>query len=117
MITVKKGRRQITVSGHAGYAEKGHDIVCAAVSILIYNLQNSIESLTDDTVGFSFCPDVTIIEYGTLSAQGRLLVNSFINGLELLSANYPRNIFLLDRKPENYLQKAQNYCQQKNKPR
>ena len=49
MITVKKGRRQITVSGHAGYAEKGHDIFCAAVSILIYNLQNSIESLTDDS--------------------------------------------------------------------
>lgn len=49
VITVKKGRRQITVSGHAGYAEKGHDIVCAAVSILIYNLQNSIERLTDDS--------------------------------------------------------------------
>ena len=92
VITVKKGRRQITVSGHAGYAKKGHDIVCAAVSILIYNLQNSIERLTDDTVGFSFCPDVTIIEYGTLSAQGRLLVNSFINGLELLSVNYPQNV-------------------------
>ena len=58
MITVQRKKGQITVSGHAGYAEKGHDIVCAAVSILIYNLQNSIERLTDDTVGFSFCPDV-----------------------------------------------------------
>ena len=84
MITVQCKKGQITISGHAGYAEKGHDIVCAAVSILIYNLQNSIERLTEDTVGFSFCPDVTIIEYGTLSAKGRLLVNSFINGLELL---------------------------------
>lgn len=37
------------MSGHTGYAEKGHDIVCAAVSILIYNLQNSIERLTDDS--------------------------------------------------------------------
>lgn len=60
MITVQRKKGQITVSGHAGYAEKGHDIVCAAVSILIYNLQNSIERLTDDTVCFSFCPDVTI---------------------------------------------------------
>lgn len=55
MITVQRKKGQITVSGHAGYAEKGHDIVCAAVSILIYNLQNSIERLTDDTVCFSFC--------------------------------------------------------------
>lgn len=84
MITVQRKKGQITVSGHAGYAEKGHDIVCAAVSILIYNLQNSIERLTEDTVGFSFCPDVTIIEYGKLSAQGRLLVNSFINRLNPL---------------------------------
>ncbi len=56
VITVQRKKGQITVSGHAGYAEKGHDIVCAAVLILIYNLQNSIERLTDDTVGFSFWP-------------------------------------------------------------
>ena len=86
MITVQCKKGQITVSGHAGYAEKGHDIVCAAVSILIYNLQNSIERLTEDTVGFSFCPDVTIIEYGKLSAQGRLLVG--ILGMALMPMGY-----------------------------
>lgn len=32
MITVQCKKGQITVSGHAGYAEKGHDIVCAAVA-------------------------------------------------------------------------------------
>ena len=76
MITVQRKKGQITVSGHAGYAEKGHDIVCAAVLILIYNLQNSIERLRMTLWVFLFGPDVTIIEYGTLSAKGRLLVNS-----------------------------------------
>ena len=35
-------------SGHAGYAAKGKDIVCAAVSVLTLNTVNSIEEFTDD---------------------------------------------------------------------
>jgi uncharacterized protein YsxB (DUF464 family) len=33
--------------GHAGYAESGYDIVCAATSVLIINTINSIEQFTD----------------------------------------------------------------------
>jgi len=36
------------VSGHAGYARAGKDIVCAAVSVLTENTVNSIEALTED---------------------------------------------------------------------
>ena len=32
--------------GHAGYAESGHDIVCAAVSALVFNTMNSIEEFS-----------------------------------------------------------------------
>lgn len=34
--------------GHAGYAESGSDIVCAAVSMLVINTINAIEQFTDD---------------------------------------------------------------------
>ncbi len=34
--------------GHAGYAEEGQDIVCAAVSALIITTVNSLEKFTDD---------------------------------------------------------------------
>ncbi|MBR4341682.1 MAG: ribosomal-processing cysteine protease Prp [Lachnospiraceae bacterium] len=33
-------------SGHAGYAESGNDIVCAAVSAMVFNTINSIESFS-----------------------------------------------------------------------
>ena len=33
--------------GHAGYAEEGEDIVCAAISILTINTMNAIETFTD----------------------------------------------------------------------
>lgn len=36
MIRVKMDRRCVTLEGHAGYGKKGSDIVCAAVSALLY---------------------------------------------------------------------------------
>ena len=34
--------------GHAGFARKGKDIICAALSMLTANTVNSIETFTDD---------------------------------------------------------------------
>ena len=60
MITVticQSSEGEITgfsIQGHAGYAERGSDIVCAAVSVLAQNTVNSIEQFTQD----SFSADV-----------------------------------------------------------
>lgn len=35
----------IEIEGHAGYANSGNDIVCAAISTAIYMTRNSIEKL------------------------------------------------------------------------
>lgn len=39
----------IVIEGHAGYAESGKDIICAAVSTLYLHLMNSITELTNAT--------------------------------------------------------------------
>lgn len=52
MITARYDRdgesHTLSVNGHAGYAEKGQDIVCAGVSAIVYALigwlENNIES-------------------------------------------------------------------------
>lgn len=38
---------RLSVTGHAGYAKKGEDIVCAAVSVLFYTLAQAIVNSTD----------------------------------------------------------------------
>lgn len=38
------------ISGHTGYAENGYDLVCAAISTLVYNAINSLILFTDDKV-------------------------------------------------------------------
>ena len=43
MIRAVFGRDRVTVMGHAGYAPKGQDIVCAAVSALVYALIGDLQ--------------------------------------------------------------------------
>lgn len=50
-VTIYKKENQITgfdFYGHAGFARKGKDIVCAGVSALVINTVNSVEQLTQD---------------------------------------------------------------------
>ena len=42
MIRAVFGRDRVTVMGHAGYAPKGQDIVCAAASALVFALIGSL---------------------------------------------------------------------------
>ncbi len=85
MITVKIVRdrtRKITgvfMSGHAGYAEEGSDIICAGASTLIYTLANSLEricgvdaqniSRIDEDTGDGDVSAEIIIPYGTFTEK------------------------------------------------
>ena len=40
--------KRVECSGHAGFADSGEDIVCAAISVLTINLINSLEKFTED---------------------------------------------------------------------
>ena len=42
----------IEISGHAGYAETGKDIVCAGVTALTQTLIRSLEHLTRDEIEY-----------------------------------------------------------------
>ena len=76
---------------HAGYAESGSDIVCAAASALAQNTVNSIEQFTDDT----FTVDVDEVSGGLdvrlepgYSKETELLLNSLILGLQGIEEEY-----------------------------
>lgn len=42
-LTENNGAFELYAKGHAGYAKKGEDIVCASVSILLFTLIESID--------------------------------------------------------------------------
>lgn len=58
IIYDEKGKdMSLQASGHAGYAPKGQDIVCAAVSTLMQSLAYSVDSgtVTCDPAGTTSC--------------------------------------------------------------
>ncbi|MFQ7616282.1 ribosomal-processing cysteine protease Prp [[Clostridium] scindens] len=89
MIAVSVRQDGITVTGHAGYAQSGHDIVCAAVSILTQNLIKSIEDLTDEKIEYSISPGKADIKYGNLSEKSKTLVDSFFIGICMIADEFP----------------------------
>lgn len=78
--------------GHAEYGEGGKDILCAAVSVLVINTLNSIELLVGDEINDSSEQSRGIIkvEFGNLSHDSILLLDSMVLGLEELQKQYGR---------------------------
>lgn len=77
MIAINITRTGLTVDGHAGYAEIGNDIICAAVSALTQGLVHSLKALTNDEISYRIAGGHVDIEYKDLSERGCLLVDSF----------------------------------------
>lgn len=100
------------ISGHAGYAEAGKDIVCAAASILAFSLAEGLEreqkrgglqSLMIHRVAgkmrVSFSPNPEKME--SVAA----LIEGIVIGFELLSQKFPEFV-RLKMKEKLFLQKT-----------
>ena len=76
-------------TGHAEYAEKGSDIICAAVSTLVINTGNSIEKFTD--CKFNASMNKNLIEFVFLDKPDEkacLLMDSMVLGLKEIQKEY-----------------------------
>lgn len=92
MIEVSVRMDGITVNGHAGHAEPGNDIVCAAVSALTETLIRSLEDLTEDKIEYELSPGRADVSFRNLSDSGKLLVDSFFIGICGIAKAHPENI-------------------------
>ena len=89
MIEVGLRKDGIMISGHAGYAPTGSDIVCAGVTALTQELIRSMEGLTDDRIETDIGSGMASIQYGDLSEKGKLLINSFFIGICMIAKEFP----------------------------
>ena len=90
---------RVTVTGHAGSAEKGHDLVCASASMLAYTLAANVASMADagqvrepimdlkegDTV-------ISCAPKSNLKASVTLVFDSVCVGFDLLAYQHPEYI-------------------------
>ena len=101
-ITVKKNQAGIYnglfVKGHAGFDEYGKDIVCAAVSVLVINTLNSIETFTQDVLELNTDEVSGLIEFemvSKISKETRLLLDSLLLGLQGIESDYGKDYIKL----------------------
>jgi uncharacterized protein YsxB (DUF464 family) len=96
---------RFTVKGHADFAEEGSDIVCSAVSILVVNTINAVETFTDEAVkaeadgknGGFIDYRLTDIEKGGKSHDAQLLLETMVLGLKTIENEYYRYIKVNDK--------------------
>ena len=67
MIRVVIGKRDgyissYKISGHAGYADHGKDIICSAISMIAINTANSLSALADEVFEASQDEDKGLLE-------------------------------------------------------
>ena len=90
MIHVKINNYSVEVNGHAGYMPHGSDIVCAGVSALYQTLEESAMELTDGTYKTSSEAGYGYIKpNGYVSGEYKLLVRSFLIGINGIASSYP----------------------------
>lgn len=85
MIRAVCGGTRLTVRGHAGYGEPGKDIVCAAVSALVYALAGVLQE-TGRLKGLDTAKGYAEVTGAGDCAREFALVRC---GLELLAGQYP----------------------------
>ena len=90
---------RLTVTGHAGSAEPGHDLVCASASILAYTLAANVANMAD--AGQVRQPIINMDEGNTeiscsprhnLKATVTLVFDSVCVGFEMLAHDHPEYI-------------------------
>lgn len=93
MITVEKmGKTHIRVRGHAGSAEYGHDLVCAAVSALAVALAANLQEVPEKEI---------LLESGNAclscpcTPEGKQLFDCFWKGFQILGDLFPENVQIM----------------------
>lgn len=94
----KDGRLSIYLSafGHANYAERGKDIVCAAVSALCTSFANTLLEYGVPVAAFRV-EDGNFFVSATIGSNRKKCEGAFdmaVMGLSMLEDQYPENIFL-----------------------
>lgn len=98
--------RQVLMTGHAGYADPGFDIVCAAVSSQVISVENSLVQLlnievdteVNETEGGYLKLTLPSHLSNSVSHDAQLLLKHLHFAFEVLAESYPEFIHIYEKK-------------------
>ena len=92
MIRVKRSSNIINISGHANYAEYGHDVVCASVSSVVTTIVNCIMNIDKDSIMYQDDGNVITITKMNENSVVDTILDTMIEILKDLERQYKENI-------------------------
>lgn len=103
-IKVVISTHKIEMEGHAEYAEKGKDIVCAAASMLMYTLADTIQKYEEtlwskpkiqiDESDGKIKTKIQCVPKPEFKGNIDIVYQTVLYGLQLLAEGYPDNVQL-----------------------
>lgn len=92
-LNQETGKMMLKAAGHAGYAERGKDIVCAAVSALMQTLAYNTAEVESTNACCYTSPEGPVLsviaeDEGDMQARFELVAD----GLSLIAEKYPENV-------------------------
>lgn len=98
-MQLSRNRAQLTMSGHAGYAPKGHDLVCAAASTMLMAGMISLNNQTRKETNVYYDDPgemgITQLDCGPCEQDMEKVMTIYRTmacGFEALAFKYPENV-------------------------
>lgn len=86
---------RIVISGHAGYDEKGKDLVCAAVSSIAVGTLNALDELTKDDCELILTDDQVMIIVKRNEHDSQMIIKTLIIQIKTLQESYPNYLKII----------------------
>ena len=95
MIDVKyeRSKRSLKVTGHAGYAEHGKDIVCSAASALFNTAAAALSAMDAAKTDIRVDEQGAYLAYtGKSGGKAQVILDVICRGYMILQSEYPNNV-------------------------
>ena len=97
-IVYDRDKHAVSIRGHAGSGEAGHDLVCAAVSILAYTLASCVMRMkktgeATDSIAVLRSGEAEIACTPTKEMSGEVtrVMDAICEGFAILAREFPKN--------------------------
>lgn len=88
---------EINVSGHANYALKGNDIVCAGVSSICYACINSFDKIDEKCIKIDDGYLDINLDKVEINDHDSTIIEVMINGLKMISEQYHSKVKICEK--------------------
>ena len=97
MVRVKVTRshqaiQMVKIRGHAGYADKGQDLVCAGVSSISVGMMNALDRLAPETCVLILKDADIEIQVIKATTENQLLLEGMMDQLKTLKETYKKYV-------------------------